>query len=279
MSYFSPLNFKILIHSLFLFVLALFLSANTAQRPSIARNIFVVWGEIQAPFVESFNFLISGAMNSWNRYVNLIGVAEKARLLEMRLAEVEAHNLQMLEVESENHRLKQLLGLRVDSNKSYLPARVIAAGSSIWTRSLIISIGKAEGVAVSDTVISSSGLVGQIVAVSNSSSLVLLITDPQSGVDALVQRSRARGVVVGGEANGNLEMLYVDSREELSIGDRVLTSGLDGVFPKGILIGQIAEIGESSTSALFHKVTLLASTDFSRLEEVLVVSGQKEKSD
>jgi len=113
--------------------------------------------------------------------------------------------------------------------------------------------------------------VGQVVEVTHRSSKVLLLTDPYSAVDVIVQRSRARGIVSGSIESGPI-MKYVKRSEEIKEGDRLVTSGLDGVFPKGLLVGTVAKVRKKNFG-LFQDVGASLSVDPSRLEEVLVVSA------
>ncbi|MEK7228952.1 MAG: rod shape-determining protein MreC, partial [Candidatus Binatota bacterium] len=116
------------------------------------------------------------------------------------------------------------------------------------------------------------GVVGQVVAVTSRSAKVLLVTDPHSGVDVIVQRSRARGIVSGSLDSAPI-MKYVKRSEDIQEGDRLITSGLDGTFPKGLLVGTVAKVRKKSFG-LFQYVEVALAVDPSRIEEVLVVSPE-----
>jgi rod shape-determining protein MreC len=125
-------------------------------------------------------------------------------------------------------------------------------------------------------VVSPLGVIGQVVAVTSRSAKVLLLTDPNSGVDAFVQRSRARGIVSGSLDYGPI-MKYVKRSEDVKEGDRLITSGLDGVFPKGLLVGTITKVNKKNFG-LFQYVEVALAVDPSEIEEVLVVSVNKDAS-
>jgi rod shape-determining protein MreC len=155
-------------------------------------------------------------------------------------------------------------------------ASVVANSASTWFHSLLIDKGRSSKVEKGMAVVSHLGVVGQVVSVTSKNAKILLVTDSHSGVDAIVQRSRARGIVAGSLENGPI-MKYVKRSDDLQEGDRLVTSGLDGVFPKGLLIGTVSKVNKKSLG-LFQHVEVSLAVDPSRLEEVLVVrSGAKEK--
>ena len=121
--------------------------------------------------------------------------------------------------------------------------------------------------------VSPLGAVGQVVAVASRSSKVLLLTDSNSGADVVTQRNRARGIVSGSLDNGAI-MKYVKRSEDIKEGDRLITSGLDSVFPKGLLVGTITKVNKKNFG-LFQYVEVTLAVDPSKIEEVLVVSADK----
>jgi rod shape-determining protein MreC len=119
-------------------------------------------------------------------------------------------------------------------------------------------------------VISTDGVVGKLITVSPNASRVLLINDHDSGLDALDQRSRARGIVAGAMDDG-LIMKYVDRTGDVKPGDAVITSGMDGIFPGGLLVGQVVQVSQEGPG-LFLNITIKPAVDFSKLEELLVLT-------
>ncbi len=176
------------------------------------------------------------------------------------------------EAKATNFRLKSLLNVQGRGFRKAIAAAVIGNSASTWSRSLTINKGSDSGVRKGMAVVSAGGIVGQVLAVSSSSAKVLLLTDHNSGVDVIVQRTRARGIV-----SGSLEqdpvMKYITRNEEIHEGDRLVTSGLDGIFPKGLLVGQVSRV-QKKNYGLFQDVGVQLAIDPSRIEEVLVVSAK-----
>ncbi len=169
----------------------------------------------------------------------------------------------------ENERLKRLLSFKNQSAFSLIAAKVIAKEPSNWESAVIIDKGKKDGVSENMAVITELGLAGRVFEVANNSSKVILINDPNFGVAALLQRSREEGIV-SGSINGSCRMKYLYPNSDVKIGDVVITSGLSQEFPKGILIGSVADT-EGDASGLSKNCVISPAVNISRLEEVLLV--------
>ena len=151
-----------------------------------------------------------------------------------------------------------------------LAARIIGADATEVSRTLILSEGSTNGLRRDMPVISTEGVIGKLIAVAPNASRVLLINDHNSGLDALDQRSRARGIVAG-LLNGDLTMKYVDRTEDVKPGDSVVTSGMDGIFPRGLLVGQITRVSQEG-AGLFLNIDIRPAADFQKLEQVLILT-------
>ncbi|NVM57832.1 MAG: rod shape-determining protein MreC [Desulfobacterales bacterium] len=176
---------------------------------------------------------------------------------------------QHLESELARERLGKLLEMKTSLPLRLLPAQVVGVDPSGWFKTIIINRGTHDGVSKGMPVIAPEGIVGQIVAASYRYSKVLLIIDPSSAIDAFVQRTRSRGIVEG-ETEEYCRFKYVLKKADISIGDTVISSGLDRVFPKGLRVGCVEEISKSQ-SGIFQKTRVRPFVDFARLEEVLVI--------
>lgn len=150
-----------------------------------------------------------------------------------------------------------------------MAAQVIARDPTPWFRTVTINKGKADGLRKGMPVVIPEGVVGQVVATTGGYARVLLIIDPNNAVDALVQRSRARGVVSGGPG-GACQFKYVLRKEDVRLGDTLVTSGLDRVFPKGFRVGMVSGLFRRH-AGIFQEVTISPAVDFDKLEEVLVI--------
>jgi rod shape-determining protein MreC len=185
-------------------------------------------------------------------------------------------NVRLKELESENETLRQLLQF-TQANPTYtyraaeVAGHVIGQDPSNLLRFIIIDVGTDDGVARGMPVVTDRGLVGRIVEVSSGSSKVLLITDVSSSVNAIVQSSRATGIVEG-KAGGGLVMKYIPQPVTVNVGDIILTSGLGATFPKRLVIGQVTAVHKRDIE-LFQQVEIKPTVDFDRLEIVLVITS------
>jgi len=166
--------------------------------------------------------------------------------------------------------LKELLGFRSTLEGQTQTAQVSGRDPSSLFQSLTIDKGEHEGVHKGFAVLSPLGVLGHVVATSAHAARVLLITDHNSGVDAIVERSRARGIVAGALADGCV-MKYLQRGEDVQVGDRVATSGLDGIFPRGMPIGEVSEVSRNHRG-LLQVAVIKPSAPLERIEEVLVVA-------
>lgn len=176
----------------------------------------------------------------------------------------------------EIERLQGLLNLKEDYDIESVTGRVIGHSFDAWNQTVTIDIGTSDGVDTGLTVMGPNGVIGQVVSASQASSVVRLLSDPQSGVSAIVQSNRTQGIVRG-SLNGLLHLENIDEDAELAVGDVVLTSGLGGSFTKGLLIGQITQIEGNSQDGT-RVVTVSANESISSLEEVMVVLSAGEES-
>lgn len=203
-------------------------------------------------------------------YFDLVNVRQENVQLKKRVAELEGQRTRLAELEVENHHLSDLLELREVLAMRAVAARVIGDDATELSRTLILSQGSSSGLRRDMAVISTEGVVGKLIAVAPNASRVLLINDHNSGLDAFDQRSRARGIVAG-LLNGELTMKYVDRTEDVKPGDSVVTSGMDGIFPRGLLVGQITRVSQEGPG-LFLNVDIRPATDFRKLEQVLILT-------
>ena len=172
----------------------------------------------------------------------------------------------------ENRRLKGLLAFRQDSPLSLLAAKVIARDPDNWSSAIIIDKGKKDGVRPAMVVISEGGLVGKVMESGSTTSKIMLLTDPNLSVSAMLQRSREEGLV-SGTLGKLLIMRYLSADIDIKLSDVVITSGLSRIYPKGIIIGRVAEV-ETQFSGSSHFAMIKPEVNFSSLEEVMVVTGK-----
>ena len=173
------------------------------------------------------------------------------------------------ELELANQRLRALLDFQETLKQKTVAGEIIGKDPSPWFRSIIINKGLRDGLRPSLPVIVPDGVVGIVTDVSERYAKVLMMIDQNSAVDALVQRNRARGLIRG-EAKEICTLEYVLYRHDLRAGDVVVTSGLDGVFPKGLRIGTVSRVTKKN-AGIFQEVIVTPFVDFETIEEVLVI--------
>lgn len=233
-------------------------------------------GEILAwvttPVQTLFAKLNRAAFAVWATYREWRDLSAENRALRDEVERLRVEALQVRETRAENLRLRDLLALKERLPLDTLSGEIIAKEWG-WVRSLTVNRGRRDGVQRLTPVIVSDGLVGRVVAVRATLAVVQLLNDPSSAVGAMVQRTRTLGMVEG-EPDGGLRFKFLArERRGVQAGDLVVTSGLGGVFPKGLPVGRVAQI-EGRGSALFQFARLDPAVDFARVEEVLLLTGQ-----
>lgn len=199
-------------------------------------------------------------------------VAELERISDSMLVE----NMRLQEVERENQRLRELLEFAetrpgIQFRGGQILARPIGYDSNNFLNFIMLDLGRRHGIAVGMPVVTDQGLIGRINEVHESTSKVLLITDPSSTVNAILQSSRLTGVITGRPAADPV-MGFISQNGELALGEIVLTSGMGGNFPKGIPIGQVTEIHQRDFET-FQEAVIRPTVDFARLEMVMVITN------
>jgi rod shape-determining protein MreC len=205
-------------------------------------------------------------------YFDLVSVRQQNLRLRRQLAQFEIQRARMAELAIENHHLSDLLELRDALATTAVAANVIGSDATGLSRSLLLSQGAGSGLRRDMAVISAEGVVGKLIAIASDSSRALLINDHNSALDAFDQRSRARGIIAGVIEDG-LRMKYVDRSEDVKFGDTIVTSGMDAIFPRGLLVGQVIKVSQESRG-LFLTVEVRPAVDFRKIEQVLILTRQ-----
>src|SRR3954465_15805626 len=211
---------------------------------------------------------VSGLRRIWNRYVWLRGVEAENADLRRQLDEV---RVQYQERRARAHpalRLEQLLALRDRSNLQTVAAEVIAASASPDFRTLTIDKGTTQGLKPDMAVIAAAGVVGRIVVPSLGAAKVQLLIDRNAAAGALIERSGAQGVAVWG-GDDRIRLDYVSEASDVVVGDLVVTSGIDGIYPKGFTRGHTDRVEKSGPA--YKRIPIKPAVNFSSLETVLVV--------
>jgi len=209
-----------------------------------------------------------------DHYDTLAGFRSENERLRKRVQTLEIEWQRLLEAEATNRRLQQLLDFRSELPAGAITASIIASSATSWFQSCVLNKGSADGLRKGMAVVTPLGVVGKVVSVTSRTAKVLLLTDPNSGIDVLIQRTRSRGIVSGSLESGTV-LKYMKRSEDVQEGDRLVTSGLDNIFPKGLLVGTVIKVRKQSRG-LFQTVEVWPAVQAARVEEVLVVSGETE---
>jgi rod shape-determining protein MreC len=222
-----------------------------------------------APFQEIVSRSVRFTRSIWQNYFFLVSVAHENETLKESLNQYVEKKNEWREIGLANTRLRNLLNFQKAPTHQVVAAEVIAKDPSGWFKTVIIDKGSSDGLHKGLPVVLPTGIAGQVIEVSGRYAKVMLIVDRNSAVDALVQRSRARGIIKG-ESADQCRFEFVLRKHDAQIGDTVIASGLDGVYPKGLRIGRVSDLSQRS-SDIFYEITVTPFVDFEKLEEVLVI--------
>jgi rod shape-determining protein MreC len=237
--------------------------STTAGIPFIQVVTFGVFSEVQRGTMTS----VDSVRGVWSGYVALRDVQEENEALKRELQTLQVRLQEERAQAQRAENFRQLLELRERAGVDTVAAEVIAGPATIEFRDMTIDKGNADGVARDMAVISPAGVVGRVILASPRAARVQMLIDLNAAAGAMIERTRAQGLVVG--QGSALRMDYVPGTADVKQGDLVVTSGIDKIYPKGFVIGTVESIEEGGT---FYEIVVRPSVDFSRLEEVLVVT-------
>ena len=206
-----------------------------------------------------------------NVFSNLTASQETLDDLKKENSKLTAKVAKLSEAEKTAERLEKLMGLTSTYNLKSTAARIIGTSSDAWTGTVTIDKGSADGMSINMPVTSSDGVVGQIISVSRNTSVVRLLTDENSGISAMVQDTRAQGMLQG-QADGTLRLEYVTTDSDVKVGDIIVTSGIGGVFPKGLPLGTVSSVDKSANS-VYYTIVVRTQAQMENNEEVLVITS------
>lgn len=229
--------------------------------------------EITAPFQRLFTNAINATKNMWFKYFDLVDTHKKNLRLRDEIYSLKAENFLYKERLATYQRTQKFLQLAETTEKKMIAAQVVGWDPSGLFKAVIIDKGRSSGLTINMPVINADGVVGRLISVSNKYSKVLLLIDQNSAVDCVTQRTRDSGIVKGLSAKIIVyepSMDYVAKTSDIIVGDVVVTSGIGGVFPKGVPVGEVIDV-KAPADELFMEVKIKPSVDFSKLEEILVI--------
>jgi rod shape-determining protein MreC len=230
-----------------------------------------------SPFQRLAARAVSAVGHGWTGYVDLLSARRENERLVGEVRRLQSELQQREHLAQEAGRLRELLELRPILPLRTLVAEVLARDGQPWFRTLTVDKGQDDGVRMNASVVSPTGVVGRVIAVGPHASRIQLLVDRESGVGVLDQRSRVNAVVSGqvGFADSgasDLVMKYVPHQADIAVGDVMVTSGLDRIYPKGLVVGRIHAVG--TAAGLFREGVLVTpSARFDELEVVLIAEG------
>ncbi|MBF0447388.1 MAG: rod shape-determining protein MreC [Magnetococcales bacterium] len=265
--------------AIFVLIVALVLMLSVrlhepGQKDLINDSILDVVGPVQRVVLSPLNLFYQAK----TRIADLKQLDLQNRLMKAELQKLRLLGSRMEELAQENQRLHRLLNIPAKPEVKRISARVVGDSSSAFARSLLIDVGRSEGVELNAAVVVPEGLLGRVVRVGNHSSLVLTLLDLNSRVPVLVQRTRTRGIAAGFNSR-KLQLEFVSKVDDIQVNDLIVTSGTGGGLPKGLVVGRVQQL-VSGGSGLFRRVMVMPVVDFDRTEEVtLLISPSTIKAD
>jgi len=251
------------------FLAALFYIFSLNFRPD-TRMDYLQRGvlDVVAPISKSFQLTVQGVKGIYEEYLALRKTREANAHLRQEIARLQTQLTEYHEAYLENQRLRRLLDFKNAVKAEAIPAQVVVHDPSGWFQTLIVDKGALDGVGADMPVVNDEGVVGRVMDVSEHYARVVLITDPASAIDGMIERNRMRGVLAGKDASSCF-LKYVRGNFDVQIGDLIITSGKDGIFPKGLRLGRVKGVRKDPV-ALFQIIEVEPAVRLGALEEVLI---------
>ena len=257
---------------LILLLLNFVITAVDAREDGTKQRLIRVWAQtLASPFQRATSSVGGTSTGLVRKILNFQSTAAENEQLRERVDKLELELRNAREAANDNDRLKGLLGLKEKTGYDFVAARVIARDPSAWFNTVTIGAGTSSGVELNMPVVTGGGIVGRVIAVSPWTAQVMLITDDQAAAGAVVGQlgqSSALGPVKGLGQSGLIEMRYVSDLEKVEVGDYVMTTGQDGIYPAGLNVGQVLEVKRGSQS---HVIYIRPSSRLDQLKEVAVL--------
>lgn len=281
MSSFKKNRQKIINSLAVIFLLSMLMSwtTNNPNRLNFLENLLA---EALYPFQYATSAITRFAQSSWEFVQDVRNVYKENQTYKEIVDKYSGIEMQLNEIHQENLRLKLLLGFEDSKEFQLAPAQVIGRNPSSWFSNLTINRGSLDGIKLDMPVLTNQGLVGKIIHVYPSYAKVQLLISPDSGISAIVQRTRDNGVLIGlSSPSGYTQITRLHQKSDIQEGDVIISSPLTGIYPKGIAIGQVVEVYDDPVS-LERSALVKPGVDFDRLEEVLIIlnyevaTGEKE---
>ena len=269
-------NVTILVAILFVQVLGLAVQVKRRSSADESTRVIRLWTvSAVTPLEKALVWCQNGLGGIWKNYVYLRGVRQENRELKFEIERLRLEQVRLSDDAQQARRLQALLSFKETYIAKTVAAQVIGSSGSEQSRSIYIDKGTSAGVDKDMAVITADGLVGKVLRAFGSSAQVLLINDQSSGVGVILDKSRLQGVIKG-TASGEVVVEKVMTDEQVTPGERIVTSGGDQIFPKGITVGTVMKVTPGAD--LFLNIRVKPSANLSRLEEVLVITKKEDRA-
>jgi len=232
--------------------------------PILETVTFGAFAEVQ----RATSAVLNGFRGAWTGYIGLRNVRNENEALRRELANAQVEVQRQRALADRTRSLETILGLSNSIELQTAAAQIIGAAASPDFRTVTIDKGSVHQLRADMAVLAPTGVVGRVVIAGPRASRVQLLVDRNAAAGALIERSRAQGVVVGA-GDDRLRLDYVSETQDVAVGDTVVTSGIDGIYPKGFVIGQVESVDKNGVA--FRSIAIRPAVDFSTLEDVLVV--------
>ncbi|HET6460579.1 MAG TPA: rod shape-determining protein MreC [Syntrophales bacterium] len=268
-----PKKYQPIIIACLLVIVSLIILSYSVKQPTRIGFFRELILETAAPLTSMVTVSFQDLTSVWKRYIFLVGLQDENERLKRNNALLAQEINRYREGYLEGIRLQKLLALKENPNHQTIAARVIGKDQTSIMKTILIDKGTSHGLQLDLPVIADQGVVGRIVETSAHVSRVLLLIDENSNTDALIQENRIQGILQGAASLG-CSLKYVTKTETVGVGNIVVTAGLSGIFPKGLLLGTVKNV-EKTDRGLFQKIDVTPFVDFSKLEEVMVILPDK----
>jgi rod shape-determining protein MreC len=259
---------QVILLSIVICLFSLHMALTEKKKVGGAKAVESVVSTIFSPFQMAFLGSYNIVSNTWTNYIFLVGLNEENEIQQKKILALTEENNRIAELASENERLKKILAFKEKTDFNAVGAKILAFNLGGWTKTIKLNKGSKDGIVEDMPVISPTGIVGRIIETSAGSSIALLITDPRSNIDVIVQRTRVRGVAEG-NGSGGLSLKYIRDLDDVRPGDKVVTAGASGIFPGGLSVGEITN-AEKSSDNFFKRIDIQPDVALRKLEEVLI---------
>lgn len=247
-------------------------SSRTRRSPEDRTLLGRVAMTILSPIPKGVDNTFTWVRDIYYGYVDLRHAADENSALKRRLARLAAENVQLRGASGEVSRMRELLGYAESLQTPAVFGRIVMVDTAGPFKSIVVDRGTAHGVHLNDPVVNSDGLIGRVILTTSDVSKVQLIVDSGSSVGISLERTR-RQAIARGEGTMDLEIAFVPVKSDVQAGDRIITGGIDGIYPKGIVVGTIQSVAEGPD--LFARIVAEPAVDFATLEDVIILNTTK----